>query len=180
MFRANSRLRGVLGTSGIDFVEYAADSIKRILPHVDLSPWIEGAWRRPGCVWADTDRTRIRITLTFGKQGDNGSRSLSSYVIRRQSPGVGGRAGRVLDTREYDLCKRIALRISEVVHRAEPGGNSASIQAIRDAFDEYVIARHITEHLDLKLFLGSVLDALHKLSEQSYENKSLSFGCLVL
>src|SRR5208282_5256961 len=61
-----------------------------------------------------------------------------------------------------------------------PGGNEASIKAIRDAFDEYVVAQHVEAHYGLpELSVASIFDALHTLSEQSYENKALTFGCIL-
>lgn len=55
----------------------------------------------------------------------------------------------------------------------------ASIRAISDAFDEYVVAQHLKEHHQLEIPISSVFDALHTLSEQSYENKSLTLGCIL-
>lgn len=55
----------------------------------------------------------------------------------------------------------------------------ASIQAIRNAFDEYVVAQHMQAHHKLHMSVGAVFEALHILSEQSYENKALTFGCIL-
>lgn len=55
----------------------------------------------------------------------------------------------------------------------------ASINAIRDAFDEYVVAEHLQAHHRLQVSVSAVLDDLRTLSEQSYENKALTFGCIL-
>lgn len=108
------------------------------------------------------------------------SRSLTASVKRRRLPGLGGTARRSLDLREHDICKRIATRISEVLGPATANGSEASIKAIRDAFDEYIVAQHVEAHYKLpQLSVGSIFEALHTLSEQSYENKALTFGCIL-
>ncbi len=55
----------------------------------------------------------------------------------------------------------------------------ASLRAVRYLFDEQVVASHVQSHHDLHLDLSSVFRALRNLAEQSYENKSLTFGCLI-
>ena len=65
MLRTNSRLRQTLGVAGVEFLEYAAGAIQRILPHVHLSQWKEGPWTKPRSVWTSSKRTRIRITLVL-------------------------------------------------------------------------------------------------------------------
>lgn len=179
MLRANSRLHSVLGESGVAFLEYAIGAIDRILPHVEVSSWRESAWAKPDSVWTSVTKTEIRMTVSIGEEGRQETRSLTAHLHRRRVPVVGGRAKRILDTREHDICKRIALRISEVLRRPDAQSSDASIRAIRDAFDEYVVARHVQEHHSLEMPVSAVCEALHKLSEQTYENKSLTFGCVL-
>ena len=180
MLRANSRLRRTLGDAGTQFLEHACGAIQRILPHVEVSAWEEHAWTEASSVWASPRRTRIRMTLAIGEQGNGSSRSLTVVIQRRLLPGIGGAAGRTLDEREFDICKRIAFRISEVLQQAPSDESGASIGAIRDAFDEYIVAQHVEQfHGLVQMPLSSVLEALHTLSEQSYENKALTFGCIL-
>lgn len=119
------------------------------------------------------------MTIAIGGQEALESRSLTASIERRSVQVARARAPRVLDRREHDICRRIALRISEIVQRAPSGQSSASIHAIRDAFDEYIVAGHIEDHHELKMPVSSVFAALHTLSEQSYENKALTFGCIL-
>jgi hypothetical protein len=108
------------------------------------------------------------------------SRSLTAEVRRRNLSILGGAARGTLDEREFDICRRISVRISEILGSPIVDGSEASIKAVRDAFDEYVIAQHIEAHYDLPpLSIDSIFAALHTLSEQSYENKSLTFGCVI-
>ncbi|MGQ7434120.1 hypothetical protein ACTGZC_10660, partial [Streptococcus suis] len=72
-------------------------------------------------------------------------------------------------------------RISDLAAQlaSSPITDLASIRAIRGSFDEAVIAEHIREHHDFDVQVGSILAALHTLSEQTYENKALVFGCVI-
>ncbi len=180
MLRANSRLRQTLGAAGVDFLDYAAKAIQRILPHIEVSQWQESSWEQPSSVWASPRRTGIRITLAISHEQTERRRSLSALVKRRHLPGIGSAAGKTLDKREFDICKLIALRISEVLQLGTSEPNETSIRAIRDAFDEYVVAKHVeTYHGLTQMPISDVFEALHTLSEQSYENKSLTFGCVL-
>ncbi len=180
MLRKNSRLRDTLGDAGHQFLEYATDAIERILPHVQVSAWEEDHWKNPRTVWDSQERTAIRVTLAIGKKDGNHSRSLEATVKRRSVPGPGTAARRTLDEREYGICKLIAERISQILSRGASGNGDASIRAIRDAFDEYVVAKHVQAyHKLVQMPVNAVFDALHKLSEESYENKALTFGCIL-
>ena len=179
MLRANSRLRKSLGNSGVEFLEHAGSAVERILPHVEVSNWVEGPWERPNSVWTTIKRTEIRITISIGTSDSENGRSLVGFLHRRRVPGAGGSARRILDTREHDICKRIALRVSEVLRSPDVPASDASIRAIRDAFDEYVVSQHVREHHSMAMPITSVFEALHKLSEQTYENRSLTFGCVL-
>jgi hypothetical protein len=55
----------------------------------------------------------------------------------------------------------------------------AAPEALRVGFDERVVARHLRNYHDLEVDLAAWFAALRKLAEQSYENKSLTFGCIV-
>lgn len=176
MLRANSKLRQQIGIAGVKFLDYAAGAIQRILPHVRVSKWQEGSWSRPGSTWTSSGRTGIRVTLTVGEKETG--RSLTATVERRNLPG--GSVGQILDEREHHICGLIASRISEVLKQGPPVSSEASLRAIRDAFDEYVVAQHVEVHHGLEnLPVSSVFDSFHTLSEQSYENKALTFGCIL-
>ncbi|HKX10214.1 MAG TPA: hypothetical protein VJN67_18595, partial [Stellaceae bacterium] len=179
MIRANSRLRHVLGPSGVAFIEHATGAIQRILPHVEVSSWSEGPWEESKSVWTSSALSKIRMTLAIGEEGAHDARSLTAFIERKRLPVVGGMAARSFDLREHDICKRISSRISEVLQRATLQSHAPSLEAIAAAFDEHVVAFHVAEHHALQLSVSEVFSALHTLSEQSYENKSLTFGCIL-
>lgn len=96
--------------------------------------------------------------------------------MRRRSCHSSQETGKVLDSREFDISKRIAQRIAQVLSSRPTEGGDASLSAIRDAFDEQVIASHLAEHHGFEQDMTIVLDAIHELAEQTYENKPLTFG----
>lgn len=86
---------------------------------------------------------------------------------------------RILDNREHDICRRIADQISATLRLNFERVNIGSLEAIRAAFDEIVVAEHLQAHHGLSVSLREVFKHLHQLSQQTYENKALTFGCLV-
>jgi hypothetical protein len=62
---------------------------------------------------------------------DDFSRSLTAEAKRRNLPALGGAVRRTLDDREFDICKRIAKRTSEVLGSPIADGSEASIKARR-------------------------------------------------
>jgi hypothetical protein len=179
MLRANSHLRRTLGDAGVDFLEHAAGAIQRILPHVEVGTWKEHAWSHGAATSTSAKRIEIKVTLAIGKAEDSESRSLTASVRRRCAANGGGKAKQTFDVRECDICRRVVERLSEVIRQDTSQGSEVSIQAIRDAFDEYVVAQHVEAHHNLHTPVRTILDALHTLSEQSYENKALTFGCII-
>ena len=177
VLRSNSSLARRIGADGVDFLEHAARAVDRLMPHLELEAWSEGAWSEARATWTSKARDAVRITLAIGRESDAGSRSLFAIVKRRH----GGKAvGYTVSLREHNLCDLIAKRISKVMSRIPvESDEGVSIRTLRDAFDEHVIASHLQALWKVRLPVGSLLRELHKLSEQSYENKSYSFGCVL-
>ena len=176
MIRANSRIRSNLSEEAVRFLEWAAGSIERILPHVEVSSWKEGDWQKAQSVWDSSRLTAIRVTLAIAAPSIPRFCSLTALVQRRSVPASGARRRRALDTHEFDFCKRIAVGISSVL-QSEP--EPKVLRVTRSAFDEMIIADHIGSHHKLQLDVSEVVQALHKLSQETYENKSISFGCVL-
>ena len=179
MLRANSRLRQQLSQASVDFLAFAAGAITRLLPHIQVTAWKEEGWKEAQSVWVSNGRTEVRMRIAIGTEAATVARSITATVRRRRSANVGGKAKEVIDQHEYDICRLIVQRITEVLEPQISSLGETSIQAIKDAFDEYVVASYIQGHHKLAAPVASVLSALHKLSEQSYENKALTFGCIL-
>lgn len=177
ILRGNSRLTRRIGADGVDFLEHAAQAVSRLMPHLELGAWTEGAWTEARASWTSETRDAVRITLAIGQESDTGSRSLVTTAKRRHGSKA---AGYTVSLREHNLCDLIAKRISKVMSRIPvESSDGVSIRTLRDAFEEHVIAAHLQEVWKVRLPLESVLRELHKLSEQSYENKSYCFGCIL-
>ena len=178
MLRANSKLRQQVGPQGVEFLDYAAGAVQRILPHVEVSAWKEfDGWLKPGAVWTSAHRTKLRMTVSIGTTHQG--RSLTAFVQRRGIPTTQDVARRILDLREQDIVRRIARHISGVLRFRPSTANGTSLNAIRSSFDEHIVAEHLQDHHQLNTSLREVLRALHTLAEQSYENKALTFGCIL-
>jgi DisA bacterial checkpoint controller nucleotide-binding len=179
VLRSNSRLREVLGENGLEFLEHSLGAFQRILPHVKISEWVQIPWRKSESVWVNSSRKKIRITIPIGSPDNPASRSLTATVERRSVTVASQAAGRTLDAREFNICKRISTRISEVLEGAPAEISGATIRAVHDAFDEDVVAQHIETHYKIRMSVTTLFADLHALSEQSYENKALAFGCII-
>lgn len=179
MLRANSRLRQRLNDAQREFLEFSTDAVRRLLPHVQVTAWREGAWKTPQSVWTSPERTEVRMTIAVGAHSDPDARSLTTTVRRRGGAIVGGKAKAIIDLREHDICRLITHRVTEVLQQQASDSSSASIQAISNFFDEYIVGAHLQGHHQFDAPVSSVLSALHTLSEQSYENKALAFGCIL-
>jgi hypothetical protein len=117
------------------------------------------------------------MTIAIGEQAPASSRSMVSEVRRRGVIGAAGNACGIIDQREHDICRQIVLRIADVLQ--SPDVSAASLKAISSAFDENIVAAHLDEHHGFQAPVATVLSALHTLSEQSYENRALTFGCIL-
>jgi hypothetical protein len=141
MLRANSRLRGLLGSDGVGFLIHIAGSIERILPHVELPSWEETDWHRSAAVWTTTARREIRLTVGILDPAGVNDRALTTLIKRRRLPVLDGSAAGTLDMREYDICRRIATRTSDAIsqflsYRDNANDlNHATINALRGSFE---------------------------------------------
>jgi hypothetical protein len=179
--RANSRIKSQLGDQRTQLLEYFCAAIGRLLPHVQSPAWAEDNWREPGAYWEGVSRKGIRVTISVEEKDFR--RSLTCTIRRRLA--YKGSSGDTLDQREHDICKWIAIRASTIINKITIDALSFSeigaetISAIRGSFDEAVISDHIARHHGLNFSVGSVFSSLHTLSEQTYENKPLVFGCVL-
>jgi hypothetical protein len=179
MIRSNSRLRRVLGQFGVELMEHAVGAFQRMLPHVELTGWKQVEWKKAKSVWVDARRREIRVTIPVGDPVNTAAGSITTTVKRRRVAVAAQAAGGTLDAREFDICKRIAIRVAEIVHGQPSTISGATMRAVRDSFDEDIIAQHIEHHHPLEMSITTLFADLHRLSEQTYENRSLSFGCVI-
>jgi hypothetical protein len=121
------------------------------------------------------------VTLAIGRKDDKNARSLTATVTRRRAPNQShGNSRGTLDNREHDICNRIAERISHILSKDYGDGAYTDLKAFKDSFDTYIVAQHLESQHGLSyLTIDRLFDSLRTLSQQSYENKALTFGCIV-
>jgi len=83
MLRANSRLRGLLGSDGVDFLTHIAGSIERLFPHFQPLSWEEVDWRQSSAVWHTPARREIRIDVGILDLDGVTSGALTAPIKRR-------------------------------------------------------------------------------------------------
>ena len=178
--RLNDELKLRLGDAGMAFLASGVQAINRLLPHVEVTDWKQDTWKLPGGRWSSSARTELNATVSFGAKGEESSWSMSATVRRRKVKGLTKPLSMAIDVREHDICNLVAVHLSGLLTRI-PGilAERSARHAVIRTFDETVVAAHIQKHHKLELSVASVLDAMHAMSEQSYENKALTFGCLL-
>ena len=176
-FGRKSVLRKALSVERKSLLDHAAASIERILPHASVSRWEEGDDQPAAARWASAQRREIRVRFRISV-GPDSWRSLSATVRRKQTDQAdGGVALRTLDLEEHRICDVIAKRLSNWI--GSPDLDEAARHALIDSFDEGVIAAYLGEKLGGESIVNTLLKQLHGLSEQTYENSAIAFGCLL-
>lgn len=170
--QSNSRLRGALGPTGTRLLEHALSSIERILPHTECVGWrlIEAAPTRVW--WVSKERKELGFNLRVIEK------SVQGTLRRRSLPSGVGAISRTLDNSERQICEGILRRLSSVVENCS-SYQDESLTAIIATFDEDVVAGHLVRRFRLGLDLHQLFSDLHRLAEQTYENKALTFACIV-
>jgi len=179
--RHNSPLRTSLGAAGVDFLQHGLEAIGRILPHTVAT------WNQPRkttkavkttATFLGREKKQVRLRLGLAVNAQNWE--ITGELQRRKILSGVGAIARTMDARERDLAGHVLAVLTSTLGAPAPGKDgAASLHALRATFDERVIARHLQEHHRLRSDLGRLFVALRQLAEQSYENKALSFGCII-
>jgi len=175
-----SRLRTFLGTDSADFLAYAMDAVERILPHLEIAKWeINNSFQKSGVTWVGTKRRQLKISLGISDtDGRAKGFTVTGTVQRRKILAGVGKVERTLDLRERNVCEKILTRLNELLPSSR-SHDTQTILSFHSSFDEQVVAAHLKDYQHLELNLTDLFSALRNLAEQSYENKALTFGCLI-
>lgn len=179
MLPEKSYLRRLLSPQELGFLEHACAAIARLLPHVEVLHWTDHPFsaRSQEISGSGADIT-LSIHITPCASGSH-KRTLQAVVRRRKEFGFsGGVAKGALDKREREMCGLIATEITSTL-QAGTEYPSASYPAMMRSFDEAIVAKHLASHHQIDVDVLGLLSSLHQLAEQTYENKSLSFGCVI-
>jgi hypothetical protein len=173
----NSVLAKNLGVAWTRLLEQAVRALTRILPHTETSKWrVENGWTKLRATFANQDRRAL--TLSIGLRVGKQTWSIHGVLKRRSIPAGAGSISRTIDLRERDLAECVVLEIAEMFQSVR-GDDATTADALRAGFEERVVARHLRNHHNLEIDLAAWFAALRQLAEQSYENKSLTFGCII-
>lgn len=174
--RSAGRLRQALGAPGVSFLEYALGAVDRLLPHTESVKWNTTSTEGEARVTRPSHGRHL--TLTVGIEAEGKKFAIGGIVRRRTVPRGFGTIESTISLRERDLCWAIVRRIA-AISLSGSSRSARSLDAIRDAFDEHVVADYLENSYGLKLDPSTLFSELRRLAAQTYENKSLAFGCLV-
>lgn len=181
MIRQNSVLRKALGDTGVRFLEDSTGAIERLLPHVNVSLWKERLGiLKSRAAWASSARRAIRVDIGWTvDEAKRKSRGITALVSRRKVLHGAGSIARTLNESEKQVCDEIVKRISEVLRPSAKDTPPESLQALKASFDEHIVASHLQRDCKYGAPVGEVLRSLRTLAEQTYENKSMAFACIL-
>lgn len=106
-------------------------------------------------------------------------RTISSSLARKSIDRAAAKQWSTMDAREHMICKLVIERLTSVLQIRPTPQSSESLAAIRRQFEDDIVSAYIKEWHDVHIDVASVLSAMHTLAEQTYENKPLSFGCII-
>ncbi len=173
---ANRRLAKQLGEQAVRFLESGLNAITRILPHIETVDWKIGSRAQSAVSWRQgTQHRQADVVLGIGT-GDG--HSICCTIQRRSVPKGVGQIHRTLDPRELEICDVIVSKLARIFENSQVPDQD-TISGMQGVFEELVVADHLKTRHNIELDPGRIIGALRRLAEQTYENKPLTFGCLV-
>ena len=170
----NRRIYRLLGANASAFLQSAANSIGRILPHTEAYNWEIKEYGETRARWKNNRHKLINVNIGIRS---GGGYSLRCKVRRRMVPTGVGAIQRTLHPRERDICETIAIQLAELFSSGPP--SDQVVAGLMGLFDELVIARHLQQAHQMHIDPQRIFAALRSLAEQTYENRPLAFGCII-
>ena len=161
-----------------DYLEESIITITKILPHIELVRMkIGGLKEKNGIKWVTSDRRAIRcyLQLNGGKRKNKKRRYGIQFEARRRSKSA--IESKTLDIREYKIL-RVAINRIRTVFKYEIR-NINIINSFASRLDEIITAEYLKDAYSLTLDLSKLFQNIRSLAEQTYENKALTFGCII-
>jgi hypothetical protein len=162
-----------LGPPGLAFVEAATDAITRLLPHVAVTPLAPISTAPTSVTRTDAGRT---LLVTFVLPISGSTHTLQCQVQRLTARAGVGAVQRAMHPSEHAICLAVAREVEAALRCASAPDQ---LPRLLPSFDELVVARHLSAYHTVTLDLRALLQTIRELAEQSYENKALSFACIV-
>lgn len=157
--------------SGI--LAFCLDSICRILPHIETSKWRVVTTGQTKVTWKEHNRTLLVEFRPAARLI-----GVSFLVQRKKIPSGIGAIARTIDTAEHGICISIIALASKLLSKSNKM-DASILGSIEETFDELVVAKYLKKKHGLELDPFSIFQQLKRLSAQTYENKTLTFGCIV-
>jgi len=165
------RLNSLSGPT-LDFLFNALDSFTRLLPHSQVAKWkITNGENESRASWKGAERRAIGLQVYIPQ--------LDCCLVSQLERKATGEKKRVLDAREMSLCKKVVTLTTKLLSSVKSSKDDSIAIVYRRAFDDRVVLEHLKESNTLEFDLDPLLDFLQLLSEQSYENRSFSYGVLI-
>lgn len=194
--RSNSRLKTALGDAGSAYFEHALGSFARLLPHVRPPRWREtaGSEKDTKSVWGKKNQS-IEVQIGFSDPHaptkkerkreqpatpkDKLARKLTTSIRRIAIERASAKQWHTMSLAEHSTCLAIVKQLQSVIRVDRKDANPRSLEVLREAFDDMVVGSLVTSEFGLGFDAGAMLRSIKSLAEQTYENSSLSFGCLI-
>ena len=184
IFRFNKKLKRKLIKKikyepWINFLEKSITSVARILPHIEFQNFevCRLKKRKPSVRWSETNRRSISVSLSLipsHKRWKYKKFGLQFSIRRRSKSRI---ETKTLDNQEYKIVK-IAVHIIRSIFKSEIKNPNIIGSYVSD-IDENIASEYLKEAHDLRFDLKKLFHQIRKLSEQTYENNALTFGCII-
>ena len=161
------RLAASLGQDHFSALAHGLAALERLLPHMR----IEAPWHEPNQVPGEPSTAVLPVRMPLP---DGAGHIEANLVGRTATAGVASiplKLGRIERTAAAEVIKQLGEDLA-----FSPGYVQAELER---SFDERVVSRALRRRAGLTLDPRPVIDALHDLSSQTYENRPLSFGILI-
>ncbi len=89
------------------------------------------------------------------------------------------RESKTLGTRVQRMRRRILRSVEGTLEKLQTPAPPEMVDELRRNFDDRIVVDYLKEFNQLSFDLGDLIEFLRVLSEQSYENKAMSFGVLI-
>jgi hypothetical protein len=176
-------LKKGLSKEEFEFLENVLNSFTRILPHIENTGWKkvktinEKSISKSSAWWTKLDgkqRRAIGVRMFIKKLDVHIETKFKRKVVPRTIADA-----RTPDNTEMNICKTIVTIAANGLLNIDSSADIKFTYQMIRSFDDFVILEHLKQSHKLTYDLGALIEFFRDLSEQSYENSSLSFGVII-
>lgn len=163
------------GEAGINIITHASSALERLIPYL-LVKWKKidpTELKSPSIARVGKGRKQIKIQIPFQEI----NAGYEAIVERKPVPKAVKGSFATMSQEEHTICREFATILYEVI--SSNSLKNGLYKQISYGFDEEVISRSIKSDTGFNCDIGGIFKELHKITEQTYENKSLTFGIVI-